>query len=102
MLVQILDCKYIICVNIITAFNKLQMHSDNENLIIFIIFFDAFKYKVLSFNFINELTSYQQYINEVLFNFLNHFIQVYFNNILIYSKTCRKHINYVHSVLNRL
>ena len=74
MLVWILNCKYIICVNIITAFNKLQMHSDNKNLIIFIIFFNIFKYKVLLFNLINKLAFYQQYINEILFNFFNHFV----------------------------
>ena len=78
------------------------MHSDSEDLIIFITFFSIFKYKVLFFNFINELMFYQQYINKVLFNFLNHFIQVYFNDILIYSKTHKKHVNYIYSVLKRL
>ena len=78
------------------------MHSDNEDLIIFITFFSVFKYKVLLFNFINELMFYQQYINKVLFDFFNHFIQVYLNDILIYSKTCKEHINYIHSILSRL
>ena len=91
-----------IWVNIIAAFNKLWMHSDSENLITFITSLDAFKYKVLPFSLTNELASYQQYMNEVLFNFLNHFVQVYFNDILIYSKTCREHVNYIHSVLERL
>ena len=77
------------------------MHSDSENLIIFIISFNAFKYKVLPFNLINELMSYQQYMNEVLFNFFNCFIQVYFDDILIYSKTHREHINHIYLILNR-
>ena len=91
-----------ICVNIIAAFNKLQMHLDNKDLIIFITSLNAFKYKILSFNLINELMFYQQYMNEVLFDFLNCFIQVYFDDILIYSKICRKHINHIYSVLKRL
>ena len=89
-------------VNIIAAFNKLQMHSNNEDLIIFITSLSAFKYRVLPFSFINRSVSYQQYMNEVLFNFLNYFVQVYFNDILIYSKICREHVNHVHSVLGRL
>ena len=101
-LVWILNCKYIICINIIAVFNKLWMHSNNENLTIFITFFGAFKYKVLPFGFINELVSYQQYMNEILNNFFNCFVQVYFNDILIYSKTCRKYVNYICSVLGRL
>ena len=74
MFIWILNCKYIIYVNIIIAFNKLWIHSNSENLIIFITFFNAFKYKVLSFGFINESAFYQQYINEVLFNFFNYFV----------------------------
>ena len=89
-------------INIITAFNKFQMHSDSENLIIFIISFNAFKYKVLFFNFTNELMFYQQYMNEILFNFFNCFIQIYLNDILIYSRIHREHVNHIHSVLRRL
>ena len=91
-----------IYVNIIAVFNKLQMHSDSEDLIIFITSLSAFKYKILPFDLINELMSYQQYINEVLFNFLNYFIQIYLDDILIYNKTCREHVNYIHSVLSKL
>ena len=102
MLVWVLGCKYMTCVNIITAFNKLQMHSDSENLTIFITSLSAFKYKVLPFSLTNGPAFYQQYMNEVLFDFLNCFVQVYFNDILIYSKTCREHVNHVCSVLGRL
>ena len=102
MLAQILSCKYIICVNIIAAFNKLWMHSDSEDFTTFIIFFNTFKYKVLPFGLINESAFYQQYMNEVLFDFLNHFVQIYFDDILIYSRTYREHVDHIHSVLDRL
>ena len=102
MLMWVLGCKYMIYINIIAVFNKLQMHSDSKNFIIFITSLSAFKYKVLFFDFINESASYQQYINKVLFNFFNHFIQVYFDDILIYSKTYKKHVNHVYLILSRL
>ena len=41
-------------------------------------------------------------MNEVLFDFLNHFVQIYFDNILIYNKTHKEHIDYIHSVLSKL
>ena len=74
MLMQVLDCKYIICVNIIAVFNKLWMYLNSEDLTIFIISLNTFKYKILFFDLINESVSYQQYMNEVLFNFFNCFI----------------------------
>jgi hypothetical protein len=46
-LTRVQESKYLIRLNIITAFNKLKMNSNNEDLIIFIIFFGVFKYLIL-------------------------------------------------------
>jgi len=62
------ESKYLIQLNIIVAFNKLCMHLNNENLTIFIIFFNSYKYHVMLFNLINESAFYQHYMNDVLFN----------------------------------
>ncbi len=78
------------------------MHLDSENYIIFITALKAYKYKVLSFKLTNELTFFQQYMNDILWDFLNDFCQVYLDDILIYSKTRKKHRNHVKLVLNRL
>ncbi len=49
------------------------MHSDSENYIIFIIALEMYKSKMLSFELINDFASFQQYMNNVLWNFLNDF-----------------------------
>ncbi len=72
-LAWIQESKYLTQLNIIVAFNKLQMHSDNEDLTIFITFFDSYKYHVMLFKLINELTFYQHYMNDVLFEYLHQF-----------------------------
>ena len=63
---KIIECKYFIKLNIIAVFNKLCMHFDNENYTTFITILSAYKYRVLSFKLINELSSFQQYINDAL------------------------------------
>ena len=63
---KIIDCKHLIRLNIIFAFNKLRMHSDSENFITFITVLKIYKLKVLFFNLINDLISFQQYMNDVL------------------------------------
>ncbi len=101
-LTRIQDSKYLTQLNIIITFNKLCMSIESENLIIFITFFDIYKYKVMLFELINESTFFQHYINDVLFDCLHKFCQIYLNNILIYSKILKKHKTYVKKMLNKL
>ncbi len=99
---KIVNCKHLTRLNIISAFNKLQMHLDSENYITFITALEAYKYKMLSFKLTNESIFFQQYMNDVLWNFLNDFCQVYLDDILIYSKMRKKHRDYVKLVLSWL
>ncbi len=87
MINKIINCKHLIQLNIIFAFNKLRIHLDSENYTIFIIALEAYKSKILSFKLTNDLISFQQYMKDVLWDFLNDFCQAYLNDILIYSKT---------------
>jgi len=99
---KIVSCKHLTRLNIISAFNKLRMHFDSENYITFITALEAYKYKMLLFKLTNESTFFQQYMNDVLWDFLNDFCQVYLDDILIYSKMRKKHRNHVKLVLSRL
>ncbi len=94
-LARIQESKYLTQLNIIVAFNKLQMHSDSEDLTIFIIFFNSYKYHVMLFELINESTFYQHYMNDVLFEYLHQFCQIYLDDIIIYSKILKKHKQHV-------
>ncbi len=44
---------------------------------------------------INKLTFYQHYMNDVLFEYLHQFCQIYLNDIIIYSKILKKHKQHV-------
>ena len=78
------------------------MHSDSEDLTIFIIFFDSYKYYVMLFKLTNESAFYQHYMNNVLFKYLHQFCQIYLDDIIIYSKILKKHKQHVWLILNRL
>ncbi len=99
---HIQESKYLTWLNIIVTFNKLRMHSDSENLTIFIIFFNSYKYHVILFELINESTFYQHYMNDVLFEYLYQFCQIYLDDIIIYSKILKKHKQHVWLILNKL
>ena len=57
-LIKIQDCKYLIRLNIITAFNKLRMHLDNKNFITFVTFLKVYKYRMLLFELTNDSVIY--------------------------------------------
>ena len=67
----------------------------------FITKFDVYKWRVLFFDFIDDFSTWQHYINDVLWNFLNDFCTIYLNDILIYSKNHKKHSVHVKKVLKR-
>ncbi len=101
-LAWIQDSKYLTWLDIIITFNKLRMSLKSENLTTFVTFFNVYKYRIMLFKLINELASFQHYINDVLFDCLHKFCQTYLNDILIYSKILKEHRTHVKEVLDKL
>ncbi len=99
---HIQESKYLTWLNIIVTFNKLCMHLSSKDLTIFIIFFNLYKYHVMLFKLINKSMFYQHYMNNMMFEYLHQFCQIYLNDIIIYSKILKKHKQHVWLILNRL
>ena len=49
----------------------------------------------MSFELINASTTFQKMINDTLREYLNKFVIIYLNDILIYLKTLKKHVYHV-------
>ncbi len=94
--------KYYIKLDIIAVFNKLRMIYEDEWKIAFQTRYDLYEYNVLLFELTNESSSFQNFINDTLHDFLNVFCIVYMNDILIYSNSKKKHTQHVHQILKRL
>ena len=54
------------------------------------------------FGLTNGLATFQRYINDILFNYLDDFCTAYLDNILIYSSNKLKHKEHVQRVIERL
>jgi hypothetical protein len=55
----------------------------------------------LLFELCNELITYQHYMNNVFFDYLNDFVSIYINDILIYNESKTKHVKHVKKILQR-
>jgi hypothetical protein len=77
--------------NIQKVFNKIRIITpENKDLLTFCTPFSNYKPKVLQFSLINSPVTFQRFINNTLFNYLNVFCTTYINNILIYSQSQKK------------
>ena|SRR5947207_1639736 len=56
----------------------------------------------MSFDVINRSSTFQQYVNDTLHNFLDMFVTVYIDNILIYSSKMSEHQKHVRMILEQL
>ncbi len=95
--------KYFTKLNIRQKFHRIRIaDAEFENLTIFKTRFDVYKYRVLSFELCNESITYQHYMNDVFFDYLNDFVSIYINDIFIYNNFKKKHVNHVKKMLQRL
>ena len=78
------------------------MNPESEELIMFRTHYESYKCKVLPFSLTNESATYQRYMNDILFDYLDDFCTVYLDDILIYSDNELNHDAHVHKVLQRL
>src|SRR6266536_5084301 len=78
------------------------MYPDSEELTTFWTRFRAYKCKVLPFRLTNGLSTYQQYMNDILFDYLDDFYTTYLDDILIFSDNELEHEHHVRKVLERL
>ena len=61
--------------------------------------YNLYEIFIINFNLCEASFSFQNYINDVLYNCLNDFYTIYINNILIYNENRKKHIRYVRLIL---
>ncbi len=99
---RLIKIKYYIKLDIIAVFNKLRMTYEDEWKIAFRTRYDLYEYNVLLFELTNESSSFQNFINDTLHDFLNVFCIAYMNDILIYSNSKKKHTQHVRQILKRL
>ena len=86
-------------INLHSVYNLIQIHEGDEYLTVFRTHYRSFKYNVMLFRMCNTLSTFQSLINCVLQEFLDKFIIIYLDNILIYSEHPTEHNEQVKQVL---
>ncbi len=84
------------------AYNRIRMKQGEEWKTAFGTRFGHYEYLVMPFGLTNAPATFQSFINNVLRKYLDVFVVVYLDDILVYSKTEEEHIEHVKKVLQAL
>ncbi len=88
--------------NILETFNRIWIKEEDEWRTVFCTRLEHYEYLIMSFDLINASITFQIFVNNVLRRYLNQFIIVYLDDILVYSKTKKEHVQHVKKVLQTL
>ena len=94
--------KFFTKLDIIAAFNKIQIAEGDEWKTVFITRYRLYKYLVMLFGLTNAPAYFQDFINSTLHDILNKYCSVYLDNVIIYSKTWEEYNCHVQEVLQCL
>ena len=89
-------------IDIRQGFHRIRLTKEYKDLIAFRTKYSTYKYRVMPFSLTNGPIVFQRFINLIFLDYLDKFITVYINNLLIYSKDEVKYELYVKTVLERL
>ena len=64
--------------------------------------YGSFEFLVMLFGLTNTLATFYNLMNDVLFDFLDSFVVVYLDDIMIYSPTLEDHLVHLEKVFDKL
>jgi hypothetical protein len=84
------------------AYNLLKICPGDEWKITFHTHYGHFKYTVMPFGLTNALAVFQHLMNDIFWEYMDEFVMVYLDDILIFSKEQETHDKHVRLVLATL
>ena len=88
--------------DIVAAFNRLRVAHGEEWKTAFRTRYGLYEYLVMPFGLCGAPSSFQEYINDVLREYLDIFCTAYIDDILLYSNSLKEHKDHVRKVLMAL
>ncbi len=85
-----------------SAYNLIRIREGDEWKIAFITPTGHYEYLVMPYELVNAPSIFQDFMHEVLREYLHWFVLIYIDDILIYSRSMAEHRHHVAEVLQRL
>jgi hypothetical protein len=92
---RLFETKIFIKLNVRDVFHRIRIRKENEWKTTFKCRFDHYQYKMMFFELANSSITFQVYINKTMHSYLNLFILMYINDLLMFFSSTKKHIEHV-------
>ncbi len=99
---RLFETKIFIKLNVKNVFHRIRIQKKNEWKTTFKCRFDHYQYRIVFFKLTNSLITFQIYINKTMHSYLNLFVLMYINDLLMFFSFIEKHIEHVKLMLQRL
>ncbi len=88
--------------NVKDVFHRIRIRKENEWKTTFKCRFDHYQYRVMFFELANSSITFHVYINKTMHSYLDLFVLMYINDLLMFFSFIEKHIEHVKLMLQRL
>ena len=99
---QLRQAKIFTNIDLRGAYNLVWIKERDEWNTIFCTRYEHFEYNIMPFGFTNALVIFQHMMNNIFLKYLDDFVVIYLDDILIFSKNSTKHEHHVCLVLRKL
>jgi hypothetical protein len=94
--------KYFSALDLNMAYHQVRLEKESQACTAFTCEEGHYEFKVMTFGFTNAPPAFQRMMTQYLRDFLGKFVEVYLDDIFIYSRTWEEHLQHIRAVLQRL
>jgi hypothetical protein len=99
---RLFKARIFIKLNVKDVFHRIRIRKEDEWKTTFKCRFDHYQYRIMFFELTNSSITFQIYINKTMHSYLNLFVLMYINDLLMFFSFIEKHIEHVKLMLQRL
>jgi len=97
-----LGSKWFTVIDLASAYWQIQLRKKDRSKTAFLTRSEQYQFKVMPFGLNIAPATFQRLMNKVLRQYIGKFVQVYLDNVIIYSNNLSKHKRHIKAVLEKI